>query len=66
MDKEHLILYVARLGLLLASFLSLHRSVLIIKSAWEENNKKKMSRGVTLLWVGIITGCMFLKMFKGG
>ena len=66
MEKEYLILSLARLGLLLFSFLSLPRCVLIIKNAWEENNKKKMYKDVTLLWFGIITGCMFLKMFREG
>lgn len=65
MEKEYVILSAARLGLLLFSFFALSRSVLTIKIAWQENNQKRMSRGVSLLWSGVIAGCMFLKLFDG-
>jgi hypothetical protein len=65
MEKEYIILALARLGLLLFSFFALSQCVLMIKAAWQENDQKKMRKGVSLLWGGILAGCIFLKMFGG-
>ena len=65
MDKEYIILSLIRLGLLFFSFFALPHSVFAIRTAWEEKDQKKMRKGVSLLWGGILTGCMFLKMFNG-
>lgn len=65
MEKEYIIWAVVRLGLVLFSFFALSRSILRIKVAWQENDQKKMNQGISLLWGGILAGCMFLKMFGG-
>jgi hypothetical protein len=64
-DIEYIILSLVRLGLLFFSFFALSRCVLMIKIAWKENNHKKMRRGISLLWGGVLAGCVFLKMFSG-
>jgi len=66
MEKEYAIIASVRLILLLFSFFALPRSVLMIKMAWQNNNEKKMRRGVSLLWGGFVAGCAFLKLFAGG
>lgn len=62
MAKEYIILSLVRLGLLFFSFCTLPRSIFIIKMAWQENDQKKMSRGVSLLWGGVLAGLVFLKL----
>lgn len=65
MENEYIILSLVRLGLLGFSFFILPRGVLMIQAAWHANDHKKMRTGISLLWGGIIAGCMFLKMFGG-
>lgn len=63
MEREYIILSVIRLGLLLFSFFALSRCVLMIKMAWHQDDQKKMRKGVALLWGGVISGMIFLKIF---
>lgn len=65
MDQEYIILSIARLGLLAFSFFVLPPSVLMIKTAWQTNDSKKIRKGITFLWAAILAGCLFLKMFRG-
>ncbi len=58
-------LALVRLGLLFFSFFAVSRCVFMIKNAWQEKNQKKMRKGISLLWGGVLAGCMFLKMFGG-
>lgn len=63
MEKGYIILSTVRLGLLLFSFFSLSRCVLVIKVAWQQNNQKKMHKGIALLWGGVLAGMVFLRTF---
>lgn len=62
MEKNYIIFAAVRFGILLFSFLSLPPSILMIKTAWQTNDHKKMKRGVSLLWGAILAGCLFIKM----
>jgi hypothetical protein len=65
MGNEYVILSLVRLGILAFSFFVLPQGMVMIQAAWHANDHKKMRRGVSLLWGGIIAGCVFLKMFGG-
>jgi hypothetical protein len=49
MEKEYIILAIARLGLLLFSFFALTHCILMIKAAWQKNDQKKMRKEVSLI-----------------
>ena len=65
MDREYIFISLIRLGLLLFSFLALPQGLLMMKSAWLENDSKKIKKGVSLIWGAIISACIFLKMLRG-
>lgn len=65
MGQEYIIFSIVRLGLVLFSFLALPPSILMLKTGWQTNDQKKIRRGVVLLWGAILTGCLFIKMFRG-
>jgi len=65
MYQEYVIFAVVRLALLIFSFFALPPSILMVKTAWQTGDSKKMRKGITLLWGAVLAGCLFLKMFRG-
>jgi hypothetical protein len=65
MEWSYIIFSVVRLGLLLFSLLMLPSSLVMLKTAWQTNDHKKMRKAATLLWGAILAGCLFIKMFVG-
>jgi len=65
MELGYIVFSIVRLGLLLFSFFALPPSILMLKTAWQMNDKKKMRKGIVLLWGSILAGCLFVKMFGG-
>ncbi len=64
-EWEYVFFYLVRLVLIIISFFSVSRCVLIIKKAWLENDQKKMSKGISLLWLGLLMAFLFSKTIKG-
>jgi len=64
MEQGYVVFSIVRLGLLLFSFFALPPSVLMLKTAWHTNDKKKMRKGISLLWGAILAGCLFVKIFS--
>jgi hypothetical protein len=65
MEQGYVVLSIVRLGLLLFSFFVLPLSILMLKTAWQMNDQKKIRRGIMLLWGSILAGFLFIKMFGG-
>lgn len=65
MEQGYIIFALVRLGLLLFSFFALPPGVLMVKSAWQKEDPKKMRKGISLLWGALLAGCLFVKMFRG-
>ena len=63
MERGYIVFSLVRLGLLLFSFFALPPSILMLKTAWQTNDHKKMRRGIALLWGAVLAGLLFLKMF---
>jgi hypothetical protein len=64
MEQGYVVFAMVRLGLLLFSFFALPPGILMLKTAWQMNDQKKMRKGITLLWGSILAGCLFIKMFR--
>ncbi len=65
MEPGYAVFSAVRLALLLFSFFALPPSILMLKTAWQTNDQKKMRKGIALLWGAILAGCLFVKMFGG-
>jgi len=65
MEQGYIVFSIVRLGLLLFSFFALPSSVLMLKTAWQTNDQKKIRKGIVLLWGSVLAGCLFVKMFGG-
>jgi hypothetical protein len=65
MTQEYMIFSLIRLGLLLFSFFALPPSILMIKTAWQMSDQKRIRKGITLLWGSLLAGFLFIKMFGG-
>lgn len=65
METEVIVRELLRISLIFLSFICVTKCVLIIKKAWLEDDQKKMSKGIALLWLGILSAVLIFKMVKG-
>ena len=60
----HLVFYFIEMCLLLYVFFVIPRTILPLKKAWQENDRKKIQKIIVLLLAGVIAIGMYLQMFN--